>query len=112
MNKPSKLTQAPVAIKQEDGKPPFKGEPTPAAEAKPTKIRKIKVLKQDAKFRGAREAWYAELKKFDGKPLKDYEEACAKKPPSLPKSGRAEAPSGWTSYFKRTGILEITEVEA
>lgn len=78
---------------------------------KPTKIVTIKVLKRDAKFRGARDAWYKELIAHDGKPLKDFEDACTKKPPSLPKSGRAEAPSGWTSYFVRQGILQKDEVE-
>ena len=83
----------------------------PAPEAKPTKVAFVKVLKQDAKFRGAREAWYNELKKHDGKPLADYEKACDDKPPSLPKSGRKEAPSGWVSYFIRTGILAKEERE-
>lgn len=78
---------------------------------KPVKIAMIKVLKMDAKFRGAREAWYAELKKHDGKPLAEFEKAADETPPSLPKSQRKEAPSGWTSYFKRTGILEVQEVE-
>lgn len=86
-----------------------KAEPAPAAESKPTKVTIIKVLKQGAKFRGARQAWYDELVKYDGKSKADYEKACTDKPPSLPKSGRAEAPSGWTSYFKRTGIAEYIE---
>ncbi len=84
----------------------------PAPEAKPAKTKIIKVLKADAKFRGAREAWYVELKKHDGKPLAEFEKATDDKPPSLPKSGRKEAPSGWTSYFTRTGIMQVEEVEA
>jgi hypothetical protein len=72
----------------------------------------IKVLKSDAKFRGARDAWYAELKAHDGKTLKEYVDACTAKPPSLPKSLKAEAVSGWVSYFKRTGILELVEAPA
>jgi len=84
----------------------------PAPEAKPTKVRVLKVLKTDAKFRGARDAWYAVLKAHDGKPVEVFEKACTDKPPSLPKSGKAEAPSGWTSYFKRTGIISIEEKTA
>lgn len=82
------------------------------AESKPAKVRKIKLLKTDAKFKGAREAWYNELKAHDGKTVEEFEKACTTKPPSVPKSGRAEAPSGWTSYFKRTGIMQIEEVTA
>jgi hypothetical protein len=72
----------------------------------------IKVLKTDAKFRGAREAWYQKLKEMDGKPIADYEEATTKTPPSLPKSGKAEKPSGWIGYFQRTGILAVVQPKA
>ncbi len=61
-------------------KPEVAATPAPA----PTKVRMIKVLKKDAKFRGAREAWYKELIAHDGKPLADYEKACTDKPPSVP----------------------------
>jgi len=81
----------------------------PVAPSKPAKVRKIKVLKTDAKFRGAREAWYAVLKAHDGKTVEEFEKACTDKPPSLPKSLRPEAPSGWTRYFKKTGIMDIVE---
>jgi len=81
----------------------------PEVKEQPTtrRVGTIKVLKTDAKFRGAREAWYQKLKEMDGKPIADYEEATTKSPPSLPKSGKAEKPSGWIGYFQRTGILSV-----
>lgn len=83
----------------------------PSSPAPAPKVRMIKVLKADAKFRSgsAREAWYLELKKYDGKPVKEYEDACTAKPPSLPKSLRPEAPSGYTAYFVRNGIMQVVE---
>lgn len=90
---------------------------TPALEEAPkvAKIRVIKVLKTDAKFRGAREAWYNELKAHDGKTVKEFEDKCEKTPPSKPKKGKfaatGEPPSGWTSYFIRNGIAQIVEQE-
>lgn len=80
---------------------------TPKTEATTKRVGTVKVLKTDAKFRGAREAWYNKLKEFDGKPIADYEKACTDTPPSLPKSGKAEKPSGWIGYFQRTGILSV-----
>lgn len=84
--------------------------PVVTAEA-PAKVVKLKVLKKDAKFRGARQAWYEVLVAHDGKPESEYVETCTKTPPSVPKSGRVEAPSGWVSFFKRTGILSLEEVK-
>src|SRR5688572_7547522 len=57
----------------------------------------IKVLKADAKLRGgsARAAWYAALCKYDGKPAAEFLVATKDKPPSVPKSGVAEKPTGW-----------------
>lgn len=100
--KPTKHATKPEAPKQETAAPPS---PAPA----PAKPKVIKVLKADAKFRGARDAWYKVLIAHDGKTVKEWEDACIAKPPSLPKSGRAEAPSGWTSYFTRTGIAQVVE---
>src|SRR5688572_3208346 len=67
----------------------------------------IKVLKGDAKLRGARQAWYETLRKYDGKPAAEFLVACAEKPPSLPKSGVAEKPQGWLSWFVRSGIAQV-----
>lgn len=60
-------------------------------------------------FRGARLAWYNALVQHNGQPLAAYVAACVATPPSLPKSGRPEAPSGWVAYFKRVGVLTIVQ---
>lgn len=72
---------------------------------------KVQVLKVKAgmKYRGARDAWYVMLQKYDGKPANDYLEACAKSPPSVPKSGKAEKPTGWLRYFLRTGAATVVQ---
>lgn len=67
----------------------------------------IKVLKTDAKYRGARAAWYEVLRQHDGRTVKEYTEATTAKPPSVPKSGRVENPAGWVSYFVRTGVAQV-----
>lgn len=86
---------------------------TPAAEKQQARRPgKVRVLKDNAQFRGARKAWYDVLLAHNGKPIADYEEHCTKNPPSLPKSGRAEAPSGWVRYFVRTGVLAIDQPSA
>jgi hypothetical protein len=88
----------------------------PAKEApKPTKVTVIKILKADAKYRGAREAWYAELKAHDGKPVKEFLDHVTAKPPSTPKKGKLEGklepPTGWLSYFKREGVVAYPDQE-
>lgn len=87
----------------------------PVQAAKPS-IRKtvagtLKVKMEGVQLRGARAAWYEVLKEHDGKPAQDYLEATAKKPPSLPASGRAENPTGWLGWFVRQGIATV-QVEA
>lgn len=66
-------------------------------------------VKDGLQFRGARQAWYDVLKAHNGKPAQEYLEATAKTPPSLPKSGRAEAPSGWLRWFVRHGHAVIVQ---
>lgn len=80
-----------------------KGVKTVAKEAGPEKVKLLKV-KAGMKYRGAREAWYAVLQQHDGKSVDSFLEATAKKPPSLPKSGKAEKPAGWLRFFERTGV--------
>lgn len=75
----------------------------PKQEAKPVLI---KVLKNDAKYRGAREAWYKRLKEFDGKPLEEYIKNTTDNCPQLTKNGTAENPTGWVGFFKREGVLQ------
>ncbi len=66
----------------------------------------IKVLKKDAKFRGAREAWYIRLKEFDGKPVEEYVQDCERSCPQLTKNQTKENPTGWVGFFKRQGIMQ------
>lgn len=82
----------------------------PEAKAAPAVVAKpqmLVVLKKDAKFRGARELWYQRLVEHDGKSIDAFYSSTKDKPPSLPKSGKAEAPGGWLSYFKRQGVVEV-----
>jgi hypothetical protein len=86
-----------------------------ASAAKPTVVTKVVgvlKVKDGQSFRGARQAWYDVLKAHDGKPAQDFLESTAKTPPSLPKSGRAENPSGWLRYYVRTGVVTIEQPKA
>lgn len=82
---------------------PAKQEAAPAPEIKPVLI---KVLKKDAKFRGAREAWYTRLLEHDGKTVDEYVESCKTKCPQMTKNGTVENPTGWVGFFKRQGIMQ------
>lgn len=82
--------------------PTEKGDATPAP-----KPAKIKVLKPDTKYRGAREAWFARLKEFEGKTEGEYIQSCKDKPPALTKNQTAENPTGWVSFFRRQGVLSL-----
>lgn len=64
-------------------------------------------VKQGAKLRGARALWYAALLAHNGQPAAAYLAACASNPPSLPKSGVAEPPQGWLSWFVRNGLCQL-----
>lgn len=79
----------------------------PATEAKAPAPELIKNVKRDAKFRGARDAWYQLLVEHDGKPVADFYSAAKAKPPALTKAGTAEDPRGWLRYFKRVGVCEL-----
>lgn len=80
----------------------------PVVEASPVII---KVLKKDAKYRGAREAWYQRLVEHDGKPLQTFYASCQSQPPKLTKAGTAEDPKGWFSWFKRQGVADTAAIE-
>jgi hypothetical protein len=73
------------------------------AKAKPEAKPKVLKVKAGAKYRGARDAWYVRLKEHDGKSVEEFLESCKKKPPSVPKSGTAENPTGWLRFFERSG---------
>jgi len=80
-----------------------------AAGAATKKEAKPQVLKVKAgmKYRGAREAWYARLQEFDGKPVEAFLESAKEKPPSLTKKNEAENPTGWLRFFQRVGAAGI-----
>lgn len=86
---------------------PKKSATTPAADVKATP--KVLKVKAGLKYRGAREAWYARLCEYDGKPAEAFLESCVKKHPSVPKSGKAEAPAGWLRFFQRTNVAHLVE---
>lgn len=66
-------------------------------------------VKAGVALRGARAQWYAVLLQYNGKPVAEFLAACAATPPSLPKSGVAEKPSGWLGWFTRTGVASIVQ---
>lgn len=74
--------------------------------AQPAQVLHMQV-KVGGKFGGARAAWYAVLVQHNGQPASAYLAACTAAPPSLPKSGVAESPQGWLSWFKRHGWVEF-----
>lgn len=67
----------------------------------------LTVLKPNATFRGARQAWFNVLVAHNGQPANNYLAACAANPPSLPASKRPEAPTGWLSWFTRNGYATV-----
>lgn len=68
----------------------------------------ILAVKAGRTFRGARQAWYEVLLAHNGQQASAYLQATAATPPSLPKSGVAEAPSGWLNWFVRNGVCTVT----
>lgn len=79
-----------------------------APAAPPVKVAKLKVLKKDTKYRGAREAWHARLLEFDGKTEAEFIESTKEKPPALTRNGTAENPMGWVRFFVREGVLSVS----
>jgi len=71
-----------------------------------TKI--IAIAKKDEKYEGARAQWYAALLAHDGQTNDAFVDACSKKPPATPKSGKAEDPRGWLRYFVRAGVATLS----
>lgn len=64
------------------------------------------------KLRGARAAWYGVLTECAGKPASEFLVRCINNPPSLPKKGKrsgvAEKPQGWLSWFVRNGYATLS----
>jgi hypothetical protein len=71
----------------------------------------IKVEKKKANFRteSARELYYNELVKFNGKPVADFITAMTETPAKLPKSGRAEKAKGWLNWFVREKYATLVD---
>jgi len=72
----------------------------------------LTVTKPNATFRGARQAWFNVLVAHNGQPANNYLAACAAKPPTVPASGRPEAPTGWLSWFVRNGYATVAATPA
>lgn len=90
-------------------KPGVAAQKTAAAPTPPARPSKIKILKPETKYRGAREAWFAQLKEFDGKTEGEYLQAMKDKPPALTKNGTPENPTGWVRFFVRTGVMSLQQ---
>lgn len=76
-------------------------------EAAPASAKALKVIKTDAKYEGARLAWYDALRAHDGKDPDAFIASCQKTPPAVPKNGKAEDPRGWLRFFVRTGVAQV-----
>lgn len=81
--------------------------PKAASASAPARPEKLKVLKKDTKYRGARAEWFARLLEYDGKTQGEYIESCKEKPPAMTKNNTAENPTGWVRFFVRTGVLSV-----
>ena len=85
------------------------GAGTPAAKVVPGVLQ---VTPPKGSYRGARAAWFAVLQQYHGKPVAEFLAATAAYPPSLPKSGKAEPPTGWLGWFKRQGVAAVVTPQA
>lgn len=94
-------TKAPASAG--DGKPEAKA----AASTPPARPRKIKILKPDTPYRGARAAWFGRLKEFDGKTEEEFIESAKANPPALTRAGTPENPTGWLRFFDRTHVASF-----
>lgn len=69
----------------------------------------IATVKQGVVYRGARAAWYAVLCAHQGQPVRAFYAATKATPPSVPKSGMPENPSGWLRFFVRNGVATLSQ---
>ncbi len=88
-------------------KPAPKTEAAAPAVAAPTKL---KVLKTDVRFKGARQAWWDRLKAMDGKPRDAVFADLEAKRPSVYGSksrhaGKPEPVAGWVRFYERNGYI-------
>ena len=81
-----------------------------AATAPAGNVAKLRVIKRDGKFRGARQAWYERLCAMDGQPLPEVLAELEAKRPSVygarsKHAGSPEPVSGWVRFFVRNGYM-------
>ena len=62
---------------------------------------------QAFKASSARANWWSRLQEFNGKSIHYLKESVEQEPPHITKSGGVEPISGWLSFFKREGLLEV-----
>lgn len=98
-----RTNKAPAQPKAPNPNTPATAPVTPTAKPVLAKL----AVKQGVALRGARKAWYEALCKYDGKTAAEFLAGTAETPPSLPKSGVAEKPSGWLAWFQRAGIATL-----
>lgn len=70
-------------------------------------------VRKDLKFRGARQAWYERLCKYDGKTLGDYVKDVTADRPSVygarsVHQGKPEPVAGWVRFFIRNGFANLS----
>lgn len=73
-------------------------------QARPNKIR---LLKKDVVYRGARHDWYERLKAHDGKTEGEFIASTMENPPAKTKNGTVENPKGWVRFFVRQGVMSL-----
>lgn len=81
---------------------------TDKGETPPPKPAALLTVKDETKFRGARQAWYTRLQEFNGKPVDDFLASCKESCPQLTKAGTAEDPRGWLRFFVRQGVATLS----
>jgi len=76
---------------------------------------KIRLTGKNRSFRpgSARDLWWQEIQKWEGKSVQDWLDAMSASPPSKPGIGKyedsGEPPSGWISWFERQGLVVVEE---
>lgn len=87
----------------------------PKGEVVAPSTEKVQLLtvKVGLKYRGARQAWYETLCKYDGKPASEFLAAVEANRPSnygakSKHAGTPEPVAGWFRFFVRSGVATLT----
>lgn len=65
----------------------------------------IEIVKEkETKYRGQRQDWFDLLKKYDGKKVKDFNEAAANRTNG---KGTVQTPSGWLRFYVLDGSVKL-----